>query len=413
MLLSPPKGKAWAAWIAVGLWSLLIFLTIPLARHISALVSAQWGRSLFTYLVLLTIAVALVAVTGQVILRRLKLSTQRLLWLALIAGTFMGYTLLLGKRSPEESVHFIQYGVLSILVYRALTIKMRDISVYFSAAVICGIIGTFDEIVQWLVPDRQWDLRDIWINFFAAAMVQIAIAKGLQPPYITRRPNPGNLRLLWRLMALAAAVLGASMFNTPERIAWYAKRLPGLGYLIQNGSVMVEYGYRYEDPDIGIFRSRLTPEDLQRADRHRAIEAAAILDRYSERSDYSAFLRRYTPVSDPFVHEARVHLFSRDVNFERAMEKKAQSEHFAGNFSKAYRQNRILEKYFAHTLGASDHVWPVEKKTMARRYLREDEVFESFVSRHLITRISETQMITLFGVLILVFFMLSRRYRQP
>ena len=413
MLLSPPKGKAWAAWIAVGLWSLLIFLTIPLARHISELVSAQWDRSLFTYLVLLTIAVSLVAVTGQVILRRLKLSKQGLLWLALIAGTFTGYTLLLGKRSPEESVHFIQYGVLSVLVYRALTTKRRDISVYFSAAVICGIIGTADEIVQWLVPDRHWDLRDIWINFFAAAMVQIAIAKGLRPPYIARHPNPGNLRFLWRLMALAAAVLGASLFNTPERIAWYAKRLPGLGYLIQNGSVMVEYGYRYEDPDIGIFRSRLTPDDLRRVDRERAVEAAAILNRYGERSEYKEFLSRYTPLNDSFVHEARVHLYGRDVNFSVALEQKAKSEIITENFSKAYRQNQILEKYFGQTLKASDHVWPVEKKTMARRYLRKDEVFESFVSRHLITRISETQMTTFFGVLILVFFMLSRRYKQP
>jgi hypothetical protein len=362
--------------------------------------------------VLLTIAVALLAVIGQVIRHRLSLSKQRLLWLVLIAGTFTGYTLLLGKRSPEESVHFIQYGVLSILVYRALTIKKRDISVYFSAAVICGIIGTIDEIVQWLVPDRHWDIRDIGINFFAAAMVQIAIAKGLQPPYIARHPQPGNLRFLWRLMALAAAVLGVSLLNTPERIAWYAERLPGLGYLIQNESVMLEYGYRYEDPDIGIFRSRLAPEALKRADRERAVEAAAILNRYGERAEYSAFLSRYTPVSDPFVHEARVHLFSRDMNFSRAMEKKAQSEEFAGNFSDAYRQNQILEKYFTHTLKASSHVWPVEKKTMARRYLREDKVFESFVSRHLITRISEAQVMMFFGVLILAFFMMNRRYKQ-
>ena len=413
MLLTPPKGKTWSAWVAVGLWSLLIFLTIPLARKISELVSAQWGRSLFTYLVLLTIGVALLAVIGQVIRHRLSLSAQRLLWLVLIAGTFTGYTLLLGKRSPEESVHFIQYGVLSVLVYRALTIKRRDISVYFSAAVICGIIGTVDEFIQWLVPDRHWDLRDIGINLFAAAMVQIAIAKGVQPPYIDRHPYPDNLRFLWRLMVIAAIALGASMFNTPERIAWYAQRLPGLGYLIQNESVMVEYGYRYEDSDIGIFRSRLAPDDLKRVDRERAVEAAEILNRYGKRSDYRVFLKRYTPLNDPFVHEARVHLYSRDVNFSRAMEKKAKSDSVAENFSKAYRYNLILEKYFTHTLGASDHVWPVEKKTLARQYLDEDEVFESYVSRHLITRISETQMMTFFGVLVLVFFMMSRRHKHP
>ena len=413
MLQLPPKGKPWAAWATVCLWSLLIFLTIPLARNISELVSAQWGRSLFTYLVLFAIAAAVAALIGQAIRQRLHLSTQGLIWLALIAGIFLGYTLLLGRKSPEESVHFIQYGVLSVLVYRALTFSHRDVSIYFSAAVICGMIGTVDELIQWLVPDRHWDIRDIWINFFAAAMVQIAIAKGVQPAYIVRHPNPDNLRFLWQLMALAAIILGACLLNTPERIAWYAERLPGLGYLMQNESVMVEYGYRYEDPDIGIFRSRLTPDDLKRVDRERAAEAAAILNRYSERSDYRAFLRHYTPLNDPFVHEARVHLYSRDVNFSRAMEKKAKSRRFAENFGKAYRQNQILEKYFGHTLAASNHAWPLEKKTMARRYFREDEVFESYVSRHLITMISETQMMTFFGVLILVFFMMSRRHKHP
>ncbi len=413
MLQLPPKGKPWAAWATVCFWSLLIFLTIPLARNISELVSAQWGRSLFTYLVLFAIAASVVALIGQAIRQRLHLSAQGLIWLALIAGIFLGYTLLLGSKSPEESVHFIQYGILSVFVYRALTIRHRDVSIYFSAAVICGIIGTVDEFIQWLVPGRHWDIRDIWINLFAAAMVQIAIAKGVQPPYIVRHPNPDNLRFLWRLMALAAIILGACLLNTPERIAWYGQRLPGLGYLMQNESVMVEYGYRFEDPDIGIFRSRLTPDDLKRVDRERAVEAAAILNRYGENSDYRDFLRRYTPLNDPFVHEARVHLYSRNVNFSRAMKKKAKSQRFAENFSKAYRQNQILEKYFGHTLNSSDHVWPVERKAMARLYLSEDEVFESIVSRHLITRISETQMLMFWGVLVLVFFMMSRRYKQP
>ena len=206
MLLSPPKGKASAAWVAVGFWTLLIFLTIPLARQIRDVVSAQWGRSLFTYLVLFAIAAAVAALIGQAIRQRLHLSARGLIWLALIAGAFLGYTLVLGKKSPEESVHFIQYGVLSVLVYRALIIKHRDISVYFSAAVICGIIGTVDEIIQWLVPDRHWDIRDIGINLFAAIMIQIAIAKGLRPAFIARHPHPDNLRFFWRLRPVGTSM---------------------------------------------------------------------------------------------------------------------------------------------------------------------------------------------------------------
>ena len=43
-------------------------------------------------------------------------------------------------------------------------------------------------IVSW-TPDRYWDLRDIWINFFGATLVQLAIAKGLKPQFVKRRPR--------------------------------------------------------------------------------------------------------------------------------------------------------------------------------------------------------------------------------
>jgi hypothetical protein len=397
----------------VGLWSLFIFLTIPLAPMIGALVAERWGRDLFTYLVLVTIAAALITLVYRAVRTGLMTFRGSYFWLTLVAATFAGYTLLLGGKSPEESIHFIQYGVLGVLVFRALAIKRHDASIFFSAAAICGIIGTIDETIQWLVPQRLWDLRDIWINFLAAALVQVAIALGLKPAFLAPRPSRANLRFLCRLLVAAAVILGTNLLNTPPRIAWYAERIPGLEYLLVNESVMLEYGFLYDDPDIGVFRSRLAPDALRAADRERAAEAAAILNRFRDRSDYKTFLSLYTPVNDPFVHEARVHLFSRDANFEIAMEKKAHGEKYAGNLNDAYRQNQILEKYFPHTLRSSDSEWPIEKRTLAQKHLRHDKRFESFVSRHLITRISETQVILFCALLVLGFVLLAKHFKDP
>jgi hypothetical protein len=400
MLQSLPQEKQWVSWLYVIIWSLIIFVTIPLARAIQRFVYQQWSREVFTYVVLAVIVIALVAAI-QYIIRHRPTSRSSYFWLLAVAAIFVGYTIELGKKSPEEAIHFIQYGVLGILVYRALIHRIHDVSIYFAAAIICGIIGTIDEVIQWLTPKRFWGFRDIWINFFAAFLVQIAIAKGLKPQFIANRLSRINLLFLCRLAIVATALIGACLMNTPDRIAWYAERIPWLGFLRENESVMAEYGYLYNDPDIGIFRSRLSPDELKIADLKRATKAAAILNIYRDRPGYQEFLSIYTPVTDPFLHEARVHLFSRDANFLIATEYEGNSEIFARHLTTAYRENQIMEKYFPHTQSHSDYVWSPHELNLSRKHLLRNKVFESWVSRHLITSMSEVQIGSFFLLLVL------------
>ena len=282
---------------------------------------------------------------------------------------------------------------LGVLTYRALAHRFHDVSIYFSAAIICGIIGMLDEIIQWLTPGRYWGLHDVWMNFLAGSLVQIGIAKGLTPSIIRAVPSRQNLQVLCRLSMAAVVLLGFSLLNTPELIDWYADRLPYLGFLKTNESVMTEYGYLYTDPDIGSFRSRLSPSELRQSDRTRAKEAAEILDRYKNRDEYKEFLKIYTPVSDPFVHEARVHLFNRDINFLRASRYyKDNQEAYSKRFTNAFRENQIMETYFRNTLHHSAYVWSAEKLALAKKHLMHDKEYESWVSRNLITRVSEGQL---------------------
>jgi succinate dehydrogenase hydrophobic anchor subunit len=408
MLENPPREKKWISWLWVAAWSLLIFVTIPLARLIQDYVSRHWGRTAFTYTVLATImGTLLAAVIG--LYRSPSTNRRNYLWLLSIAVFFSGYTYKLGQKSPEEAIHFVQYGVLGVLVFRALRHTRQDVSIYFAAALLCGSLGTVDEFVQWLTPGRFWGLRDIWINFVAAALVQLAIAKGLQPKLIAGRPSRANLRFLCRLVMIAAVLLGLSLLNTPDRIAWVAERVPGLDFLGRNESVMAEYGYLYEDPEIGVFRSRLAPEILHRTDLERGKSAAKLLDLYKDRSGYRAFLEIYTPVNDPFLHEARVHLFSRDQNFSWAKAIEVEPETKAKFLTTAFSENRIMEKYFPHTLQHSEYRWSRQQRTFAAKHRLPDKLHESWVSRHLFTRVSEAQVGLFFALLILVLAMLHLR----
>lgn len=400
MLESPPQGRQWLAWLYVVIWSLIIFVTIPLARGFQKFVTQQWSRDAFTYAVVVVIVSALTAAIFHV--RRLRpTSRSSYFWLTAIGALFFGYTIELGNRAPEEAVHFIQYGMLGILVYRALSHRLDDISIYFAAAIVCGMIGTLDEFVQWLTPQRFWGLGDIWLNFFASALVQIAIAKAFEPTFATRRPNRKNLRFSCRLAIAAVALFGASLLMTPARIAWVAERISWLDFLKRNESVLLEYGYLYEDPEIGIFRSRFAPQELKEMDRRRAVEAAKILNRYQAGPSYGTFLSRYTPISDPFVHEARVHLFRRDRYFYSAAGCKNDADEYARRLNIAFRENQIMVKFFYNTLQHSAYVWTEEKLSLARRHYLTDENYDSEVSQKLITRVSEAQVACFFIVAIL------------
>ncbi len=188
---------------------------------------------------------------------------------------------------------------------------------------------------------------------------------------------------------------------TPPRIVWISERIGFLEFLKHNDSVMFEYGYLYEDPEAGVFRSRFTPHELKEIDRIRAAEAAKILNTFQDEKLYPLFLRFYTPITDPFVHEARVHLFRRDRNFDRALKSEDNPEEYAKCLTIALRENLIMEKYFCNILKQSNYIWTEEQSVLARKHFLQDKFDDSLVSRDLITRVSEQQVTGFFMILML------------
>ena len=188
---------------------------------------------------------------------------------------------------------------------------------------------------------------------------------------------------------------------TPPRIVWISERISFLEFLKHNDSVMVEYGYLYEDPEAGVFRSRFTPHKLKQIDRTRAVEAAKILNKFQDEKLYPPFLRDYTPITDPFVHEARVHLFRRDRYFNNALKLGNNSRWYASCLTIALRENLIMEKYFYNTLKQSSYIWTENQSILARKHFLQDKFDDSLVSRDLITRVSEQQVAGFFVALML------------
>jgi len=179
--------------------------------------------------------------------------------------------------------------------------------------------------------------------------------------------------------------------NTPDRVACYSARIPGLGFLSHPANEMAEYGHRHEVPDIGTFKSRLTRDELIRQDRVRGAEVAEILARYPE-GEYARFIREHQGFQDPLLYEARIHIFSRDSNVGLFREAEPGSAGRVEHASRAFREQRITEEFFPVVTNLSGF----SMSPKGRRALESDNdpdwVFFSKVSAHLITRWTEREL---------------------
>ena len=392
MLDSNPQESERMSWLYVAVASLIIFSTVPFARAIQSAVSDSFGRGFF---LLLVAAVTLIATALAIrAIRRRTVPRSAYLWLVATVVALGGYTYQL-RYNPEEAFHFVQYGFLSLLVYRALVHRVRDHGVYFVAILVVAILGIIDEWIQWITPSRYWDVRDLRINLLAGSMTQLAIAMGLRPRLVSGWPTFETWRAFSRLAAIGLLMLALSYANTPERMSEYASRLPFLEFLMKSKNMMTEYGYLYEDDDIGRFRSRFSLDELEDLDRRRGMELAGILDEYISEESYDKFLQVYNVPHDAYVHEAGVHLFRRNRHYGVAESETSQR---GFHYNVAFRENQILEKYFATGLHHSTHVWTPDARNRVEERADKGKVYESPVSHGLITGISERNLMLIFGL---------------
>ena len=252
-------------------------------------------------------------------------------------------------------------------------------------------------------------MKDIRLNATAAALNLLGLALGLRPTLVSGQLSAKTVQIICRSALVVVVLLGASLLNTPQRISWYVERLPMLRFIPENSGLMAEYGYRYDDNETGLFRSRLSPQGLEQADRQRAVTAAAKLDELPMPEDYLEFLDRYTPFNDPFLHEARVHLNRRDYYLTSASKyKDIDVTEFQRRMTIAHYENRIMEKYFTETLLQSSFMLPENTVSLMKDNALKDTGYESAVSKNLITRVDERQVLWITMMLAVSLFLLDR-----
>jgi len=116
------------------------------------------------------VAFALAATAVVVLLvRHPALRRPRTALLVLAAGALYA-AVIWPMDSPEEKLHFIEYGAVGVLWFLSLPPQWAMPKRWVTAALATVASGWLDEGIQALIPSRYYDLRDVGFNALAGVM---------------------------------------------------------------------------------------------------------------------------------------------------------------------------------------------------------------------------------------------------
>lgn len=309
--------------------SLAVVLSAPFIRDIRDFIRATFPGQFVTIVVgviavslLLAVAVALIRIRARRPLRYGAIAA------ALIFGTAYALWNAQGIADVDavERFHFVEYGFITLLFYRAW--RPRGDASPLVMPIFAGIVvGTLEEWLQWFIPGRIGDMRDVFLNA-AAIFCGLLFSLGVDPPApLTLRLLPASRRAAGIGAAVAVLVFAAFVHT-------------------------VHLGVEIQDAEAGRFRSRYdAAELLALADARRAEWAlAGTLARPASRSR-----------EDQYLSEGHTHVQARNNRWTE------------GDIAAAWCENRILEKYYGPVLttpsylSPSGHAWPGEQRVDAER----------------------------------------------
>ena len=265
-------------------------------------------------------AVTLAAAAAVSRIRDRRATRFGLVGLSLLIGVVYARATASGNADVDavEHFHFVEYGLLALLYYRVWR-ERGDVSTFAMPMLAGLLVGTVDEWLQWFVPFRIGEMRDVLLNG-VALLCGLLFGIGLTPPGRLVLAAGGESRTMLAAMAIATIAAGAAFFHAVH--LGYEVRLP---------------------PDVR-FSSRFSAGQL----------AAAARDRAARWGSEPPVERRLSR-EDHYLSEGRWHIQERN---------EAGS---AGDIRTALHEERILEAFFAPVLGVrpADR-WPIEQRAEAQ-----------------------------------------------
>jgi len=159
-------------WGSVAAYTLFIYATLPVMPVVWRWMwRATQGR--------IDYAGTLVVVgTGAGVAVFLLLRRRQILRVAAALALSAAYAWLLLSlgTSPAERLHLAEYGLLSLFILRALQVDVPRRRAYFLGWLLAAALGTVDEVLQWVIPSRVFEWKDIGLNVLSSGLAMLVIA---------------------------------------------------------------------------------------------------------------------------------------------------------------------------------------------------------------------------------------------
>jgi len=161
-------------WLITGIYVAIIYATLGYALPIWNSINAFFGGKGVVVLYVLYGIVAIVALFYILFLKKERSIPKFLLFLFFIGAFLIMFKF---EKNPGEKIHMIQYGVLGIFLYNALKIDFNrfDKRLYIFGSLISMILGSIDEVIQGVLPNRVFTWHDVFINGLSAIIALLLI----------------------------------------------------------------------------------------------------------------------------------------------------------------------------------------------------------------------------------------------
>ncbi len=302
--------------------SAAVVLASPFVGAIRGAIQSAFPGSYRT----LVLTVVLAAVTGAFFVAAARIRERRTSrYGLLVAAALVGLSYAQATRSGNAEVdaveyfHFVEYGLLTLL-YDRVWRHRRDLTRVAMPLLAGLLVATFDEALQWFVPFRVGELRDLLLNG-VALVCGLLFALALWPPGRVSLSMDTASRVALARMMLVTVAAAAIFFH------------------------VVHLGHQVAVAPASTFMSRFSEGELAALANDRAVRWGGVppVERRLSREDH-------------YLSEGRWHIQERNEAVT------------AGDIRTAWHEERILEIFFAPVLAAyPGDRWPAEQRADAER----------------------------------------------
>ncbi|MBU1626677.1 VanZ family protein [bacterium] len=349
-------------WSLFCLYGLFIILTLPYIVPIQRAIGSELQDILLPF-VIITITIVFLLLVAYIFCIKRERRIKKYLGL-LFGSSFILISvdiLILRTSYPSalkavEFIHFFEYGILSFFTYLSLRYRIKTRLVFIYSALIISIFGFVDEGIQWIIPSRVGELKDVLTNVFCAVAFQIFISQVVEPINGFKKIRMEDYKGL--LKAFSALFFVTTIFV-----------------------FFVNTGFLIFDEKLGYFRSKFSKEDLLYIKEERELlNSKKPTDKaskpivvkpdtdirsnvYNKGADSHFFpeigstllnilnspWHEYWCIDDFFAQEAKFHI------------KKRNDLLHGKHFRDAYFEEKILEKYYLPIMKALNQNLPESK----------------------------------------------------